>query len=89
MGEKKIEKKIIRVADKGFEIDFEKYTSMKEVVREREYAEAEKRIAEQTAKLDELIRLTSHEEEILVEIDEDFVSEESDKENDPSEILEG
>ena len=70
-----------RVADIGFEEDYARYVERKARVEEEVKAEYEKILAERTAKLDELIDLTSHEEEIVEEpvseeVTEEIVSEE-------------
>lgn len=65
-----------RVADVGFEEDYARYVERKEKVREEILARAEEEIAEKTAKLDQLIELTSHEEEFDDEpVDEDLENE--------------
>lgn len=68
-----------RVADIGFEEDYARYVERKAKVEEEVKAEYEKVLAERTAKLDELIELTSHEEEIEEEVPaeaEEVVSDE-------------
>lgn len=53
-------------AIEGFEKDYARYVERKAQVEEEVKAEFEKVLAERTAKLDELIRLTSEEVEIEV-----------------------
>lgn len=53
-------------AIEGFEEDYARYVERKAQVEEEVKAEFEKVLAERTAKLDELIRLTSEEVEIEV-----------------------
>lgn len=65
---------IERVADVGFEEDFARYSQMKSELRERLEREMEEKFAEQSAKFDKLIELTSHEVEVEV-ADEDVVEE--------------
>ena len=51
----------------GFEEDYARYVDRKAMVEEEVKAEYERVLAERTAKLDELIRLTSEEVEVEVE----------------------
>lgn len=53
-------------AIEGFEEDYARYVERKAQVEEEVKAEFERVLAERTAKLDELIRLTSEEVEIEV-----------------------
>ena len=62
-----------RVPLDGFEEDYAKYVERKESVEAEVKAEFEKVLAERTAKLDQLIDLTSE----LIEIHEEVVEEET------------
>ena len=55
-----------RIADVGFEEDFARYSQMKAELRERLERELEEKFAEQSAKFDKLIDLTSHIVEVEV-----------------------
>ena len=56
-----------RIAEVGFEEDFARYSQMKVELREKLERELEEKFAEQSAKLDQLIELTSHVVEVEVE----------------------
>lgn len=62
-----VEPKFERVPVAGFEDDYYRYVAKRNVVEEEVKAEFEKVLAERTAKLDQLIELTSELVEVEVE----------------------
>ena len=71
--DEQMETRYERVALTGFEEDYAKYVERKATVEAEVKAEFEQVLAERTAKLDQLIELTSE----LVEIHEEIVEEEN------------